>query len=102
MLDLALHDACGPVALADVAARQDISLAYLEQLFARLRRAGLVESVRGPGGGYRLAVAADSLSVAAIIDAVDESLDATRCGGQGDCQDGERCLTISGVISRTG
>jgi len=93
MLDLALHDACGPVALADVAARQDISLAYLEQLFARLRRAGLVESVRGPGGGYRLAVAADSLSVAAIIDAVDESLDATRCGGRGDCQDGERCLT---------
>jgi Rrf2 family iron-sulfur cluster assembly transcriptional regulator len=93
MLDLALHEAGEPVALADIAARQDISLAYLEQLFARLRRAGLVASVRGPGGGYRLAAAADAISVAAVIAAVEESLDATRCGGRGDCQDGARCLT---------
>ena len=93
MLDLALHDAAGPVALADIAARQDISLAYLEQLFARLRRAELVLSVRGPGGGYRLAGRADAVSVATIIDAVEESLDATRCGGSGDCQEGARCLT---------
>ena len=93
MLDLALHDAEGPVALADVATRQDISLAYLEQLFARLRRAGPVASVRGPGGGYRLEGDAHALSVATIIDAVEESLDATRCGGSGNCQEGERCLT---------
>lgn len=93
MLDLALHDQGAPVALADIAERQDISLAYLEQLFARLRRAGLVTSVRGPGGGYRLALLEADLSVAAIIAAVEESLDATRCGGSGDCQGGERCLT---------
>jgi Rrf2 family iron-sulfur cluster assembly transcriptional regulator len=93
MLDLALHDAEGPVALADIAARQDISLAYLEQLFARLRRAGIVASVRGPGGGYRLGGDAEAVSVATIIDAVEESLDATRCGGSGNCQEGERCLT---------
>ena len=93
MLDLALHDAGEPVALADIAARQDISLAYLEQLFARLRRAALVASVRGPGGGYRLAAPQERITVAAIIAAVEESLDATRCGGRGDCQDGVRCLT---------
>lgn len=93
MLDLALHSGAGPVPLADIAGRQDISLAYLEQLFARLRRGGLVSSVRGPGGGYRLADVASRVSIATIIDAVDESLDATRCGGAGDCQDGERCLT---------
>lgn len=93
MLDLALHDRGAPVALADIAERQDISLAYLEQLFARLRRAGLVASVRGPGGGYRLALLEQDISVAAIIAAVEESLDATRCGGSGDCQSGARCLT---------
>ncbi|HSG87621.1 MAG TPA: Fe-S cluster assembly transcription factor [Pseudomonadales bacterium] len=93
MLDLALHGDRGPVPLSDIAARQDISLAYLEQLFARLRRRGLVSSVRGPGGGYRLALAEEDISIAVVIDAVDESLDATRCGGAGNCQDGERCLT---------
>jgi len=93
ILDLALHDAQGPVNLADISRRQDISLAYLEQLFAKLRRSALVESSRGPGGGYRLKRAADSISVADVINAVDEQVDATRCGGQQNCQGDLRCLT---------
>ncbi|WP_048308446.1 Fe-S cluster assembly transcriptional regulator IscR [Halomonas sp. PR-M31] len=93
MLDLALHAGQRPVSLADISRRQDISLSYLEQLFARLRRAALVTSVRGPGGGYRLAVAPAQVSVARVIDAVDESVDATRCQGLADCQAGHTCLT---------
>ena len=93
ILDLALHDAQGPVNLADISKRQEISLAYLEQLFAKLRRSGLVESSRGPGGGYRLKKAAEDISVAEIITAVDEQVDATRCGGQQNCQGDLRCLT---------
>ncbi len=93
MMDLALHDRQGPVTLADISQTQGISLSYLEQLFAKLRRAGLVEGVRGPGGGYRLAKMPSQITVAKIITAVDESVDVTRCGGEGDCQDGERCLT---------
>ncbi|MFO8045422.1 MAG: Fe-S cluster assembly transcription factor [Halomonas sp.] len=93
MLDLAMHAKSGPICLADIAKRQEISLSYLEQLFARLRRAELVESVRGPGGGYLLACAPDTISVARVIDAVDESVDATRCGGLSDCQQGDTCLT---------
>lgn len=93
MLDLALHAQKGPVSLGDISDRQSISVSYLEQLFAKLRKDGLVSSVRGPGGGYQLARAADSIHVAQIIDAVDESVDATRCGGQGDCQQGATCLT---------
>lgn len=93
MLDLALHNDQGPVALADIAVGQDISLSYLEQLFARLRRCGLVEGIRGPGGGYRLARSASEISVADIISAVNENMDVTRCGGQENCQHGERCLT---------
>lgn len=93
MLDLALHGSDSPVTLADIARRQHISLAYLEQLFARLRRHGLVRSIRGPGGGYLLAGAGLQTSIVDIIDAVDESLDATRCGGGGDCQSGRTCLT---------
>ena len=93
MLDLALHGDAGPVALSDIAGRQNISLPYLEQLFARLRRGRLVESVRGPGGGYVLARDPELLSVAEIIDSVDEGLDATRCGGRGDCDHGAVCLT---------
>lgn len=95
MLDLALHAEDGAVSLADIAERQAISISYLEQLFAKLRRRGLVMSVRGPGGGYRLSGAASDVSVASVIDAVDESVDATRCGGQGDCQEGVTCLTHS-------
>src|SRR5688572_20496673 len=93
MLDLALHSQEGPVAVADIALRQDISLAYLEQLFGRLRRAGLVNSVRGPGGGYALAMAPNAIAIADVIAAVDENVDSTRCGGASDCQKHERCLT---------
>ena len=93
MLDLALHTEKGPVSLADISARQGISLSYLEQLFARLRQCNLVQSVRGPGGGYRLLGGASNISVAQVVDAVSESLDATRCEGKGNCQEGEVCLT---------
>lgn len=93
MLDLALNADQGPVCLADISKRQDISLSYLEQLFARLRRAKLVTSVRGPGGGYRLSREPGQISVAGVIDAVNESVDATRCSGQADCQQGSKCIT---------
>ncbi len=93
MLDLALHSADGPVSLADISGRQEISLSYLEQLFAKLRQNDLVCSVRGPGGGYRLKKPLDEVFVAQIIDAVNESVDATNCGGAGNCQQGEVCLT---------
>lgn len=93
MLDLAINAQHGPVNLNDISDRQSISVSYLEQLFAKLRKSALVNSVRGPGGGYQLARAADGIYVAQIIDAVDESVDATRCGGQGDCQQGVKCLT---------
>jgi len=93
MLDLALHAKTGPVSLADISERQGISISYLEQLFAKLRKNDLVSSVRGPGGGYRLSRAGEQVFVAQIIDAVDEKVDVTRCSGNGDCQDGETCLT---------
>lgn len=93
MLDLVMNHESRPVSLADISQRQQISLSYLEQLFARLRRSGLVNSVRGPGGGYLPAMPADDISVASIIDAVDESMDSTRCGGLSDCQQGDTCLT---------
>jgi Rrf2 family transcriptional regulator, iron-sulfur cluster assembly transcription factor len=93
MLDLAIHAENGPVSLNDISGRQGISLSYLEQLFARLRRCGLVSSVRGPGGGYRLSRAHGEINVAEIVDAVNESMDATRCNKRGDCQEGSECLT---------
>lgn len=93
MLDLALHARHEPVSLADISERQSISVSYLEQLFAKLRKGGLVQSVRGPGGGYQLAREGDTIFIAEIIDAVDERVDATRCGGTGDCQQGATCLT---------
>jgi Rrf2 family iron-sulfur cluster assembly transcriptional regulator len=93
MLDVALHSRNGPVSLADISERQEISLSYLEQLFARLRKEQLVSSVRGPGGGYKLGRAANDIAIGEVIRAVDESVDATRCQGQADCQGGERCLT---------
>src|SRR5207253_258360 len=83
----------GPVTLAGVSERQKISLSYLEQLFGKLRRHGLVESVRGPGGGYHLARPANSVSVADVIVAVDEPIDATKCGGKENCHDDKRCMT---------
>ena len=93
MLDLALHDQSGPVSLSEIAERQGISLSYLEQLFSRLRKRGLVDGTRGPGGGYRLRKSVQSISVADVIDAVDETVDATKCGGQQNCQGEQRCLT---------
>lgn len=93
MLDLAIHADEGPVSLSDISGRQGISISYLEQLFAKLRRRGLVNSVRGPGGGYCLAHPSDAVFVASIIAAVDEQVDATRCGGESNCHDGGTCLT---------
>lgn len=93
MLDLALHKERGPNTLADISRRQGISLAYLEQLFSRLRKSGLVESARGPGGGYTLGHDSADISIADVIRAVDESVDATKCGGQKNCQGELRCLT---------
>lgn len=93
MLDLALHHGNGPITLADIAQRQGISLSYLEQLFARLRKRSLVSSVRGPGGGYTLGREAEAIFVAQVISAVDENVDTTRCGGAHNCQDNQQCLT---------
>jgi Rrf2 family iron-sulfur cluster assembly transcriptional regulator len=93
MMDLALRDSSGPVTLAEISSRQKISLSYLEQLFGKLRRHELVDSVRGPGGGYRLAKETARISVADIILAVDEPIDATQCGGKENCRDEQKCLT---------
>ena len=93
MIDVAMYGSHGPVTLAAVSDRQKISLSYLEQLFGKLRRHGLVESVRGPGGGYNLARDAETLSVADVILAVDEPIDATQCGGRENCRDDRRCMT---------
>lgn len=93
MLDLALHARRGPVSLAEISGRQEISLSYLEQLFSRLRRHGLVVSTRGPGGGYRVARDLDQVAVSEIITAVNESVDATQCGGRENCHSHGRCLT---------
>ncbi len=93
MIDLAMRDGNGPVALAGISERQKISLSYLEQLFGKLRRNELVESVRGPGGGYCMARSSEAVSIADIIRAVDEPIDATQCGGRENCRDEERCMT---------
>jgi Rrf2 family iron-sulfur cluster assembly transcriptional regulator len=93
MLDLAMHGGKRPVTLAGISERQSISLSYLEQLFGKLRRHTLVDSVRGPGGGYTLARDLANVSVADIITAVDEPLDATQCGGKENCKDEQRCMT---------
>lgn len=93
MLDLALHKDQGPINLAEISNRQGISLSYLEQLFSRLRKQELVTSARGPGGGYLLGRATSEISVSDVISAVDESVDATRCGGLKNCQADDRCLT---------
>jgi Rrf2 family iron-sulfur cluster assembly transcriptional regulator len=93
LIDVASHSGRGPVPLAEVANRQKISLSYLEQLFGKLRRRALVESVRGPGGGYRLAKDVAAVSVADIIVAVDEPIDATQCGGKENCHDDRKCIT---------
>jgi len=93
MLDLAINEVDKPVTLAGISERQEISLSYLEQLFSRLRRSGLVKSVRGPGGGYRIAKKHTEISISEIISAVDEQIDATQCGGHENCRDEHRCMT---------
>lgn len=93
MLDLAYHSQIHPVTLTDIATRQTISLSYLEQLFARLRKAGMVKGVRGPGGGYTLSRGARDINIADIIAAVDEPVDSTKCGGKGNCHNEQPCIT---------
>jgi len=93
MIDLAMRQHHGPVTLAGISQRQEISLSYLEQLFGKLRRHEIVESVRGPGGGYNLARRSEDITVADIIIAVDEPLDATQCGGKENCRDDQKCIT---------
>ena len=93
MIDLGMRQQRGPVTLAGISDRQRISLSYLEQLFGRLRRQGIVDSVRGPGGGYTLARPMEAITVASIIRAVDEPIDATQCGGLGNCHDERECMT---------
>lgn len=93
MLDLALHQHEGPVALSDIAMRQELSQSYLEQLFSKLRRGGLVDSVRGPSGGYLIAKGLEAISIAQIINAIDELVDTRQCGGAENCRKGTRCLT---------
>lgn len=93
MLDLVINSGSGPISLADISKRQEISLSYLEQLFSKLRKQGLVSSVRGPGGGYKLGRESNDIYIAEIVDAVNESIDATNCRGAGNCHGGEVCLT---------
>ncbi len=93
MLDISLHCKEKPVSLAEISERQDISLSYLEQLFSKLRKHGLVDSMRGPGGGYRLSREPSEIAMSEIIMAVDENVDLSKCGGQGNCKQNGRCLT---------
>jgi Rrf2 family iron-sulfur cluster assembly transcriptional regulator len=93
MMDIALQEGSQPVALSEISERQNISLSYLEQLFGKLRRRALVTSVRGPGGGYRISRSTESITVGEIIRAVDETVDATQCGGLKNCKDDKECIT---------
>lgn len=93
MLDLAIYARQEPVCLSDISKRQAISVSYLEQLFAQLRKNGLVKSIRGPGGGYQLNRGAGEIFILEIVDAINENVDATRCQGRGDCMNGEKCIT---------
>ena len=93
MMDIALQEGVRPVALSDISERQNISLSYLEQLFGKLRRHALVTSVRGPGGGYRISQPTETITVGEIIRAVDETVDATQCGGLKNCKDDKECIT---------
>lgn len=93
MLDIAVNQAAGPITLAMISDRQEISLSYLEQIFAKLKKSGLVLSARGPGGGYRLSRNADNISISEIILAMDENMDPRKCQGKENCQGGARCLS---------
>ena len=92
MIDLSLYSESGPVRLSDIAKRQKISLPYLEQIFSKLRRAGLVKSVRGPGGGYRLGRDASEISAGEIVQAVEGSMDVSQCRGAAAWRGGAQCL----------
>lgn len=93
LLDVAIHSTSGPISLPEISERQEISISYLEQIFSKLRKANLVASVRGPGGGYIVEQPLDKISVAGIIAAVNESIDNTSCNGKGNCKGGQRCIT---------
>jgi len=93
MLDLSLHGEGKPIRLVEISERQGISVSYLEQLFSKLRRQSLVESIKGPGGGYILSRDAADISVSEVINAVDEKMDVTSCGGAGNCFQGKQCMT---------
>jgi len=93
MLDLSLNYGMGSITLADISERQGISLSYLEQLFAKLRKQGLVSSSRGPGGGYKLSRDAEDITVLDVISAVDEKVDSTACEGKANCHGEEQCLS---------
>ena len=93
MIDIALNQDKGAITLSLISERQGISLSYLEQLFAKLKKSDLVTSARGPGGGYRLSRMAGEISISEIIRAVDESVDARKCGGKANCHGGDECLS---------
>jgi Rrf2 family iron-sulfur cluster assembly transcriptional regulator len=93
MLDLATNKSGKPTTLEIISERQNISLSYLEQLFSKLRKASLVKSVRGPGGGYLLDAAAENINLTQIIEAVDENIDLRRCKGMSDCNNGRECMS---------
>tara|TARA_B100001173_G_C15873345_1_gene498269 strand:+ start:119 stop:556 length:438 start_codon:yes stop_codon:yes gene_type:complete len=93
MLDIACHDQGIPISLPEIAERQSISLSYLEQLFSRLKKSGLVESIKGPGGGYKLSKNADDIVISEVIKAVDESVETTACNGKSNCHNNQQCLS---------
>jgi|TARA_B100000768_G_scaffold87694_1_gene82404 Rrf2 family iron-sulfur cluster assembly transcriptional regulator len=93
MLDIAYHNQGSPISLPEIAERQNISLSYLEQLFSRLKKSGLVESIKGPGGGYKLSKGADDIVISDVIQAVDENLETTACNGKSNCHNNQQCLS---------
>lgn len=93
MLDIAYHNKGNPISLPEIADRQNISLSYLEQLFSRLKKSGLVESIKGPGGGYKLSKGADDIVISEVIQAVDEDLETTACNGKSNCHNNHQCIS---------
>jgi len=93
MLDIAYHDRGNPITLAEISSRQNISLSYLEQLFSRLKKRGLVESIKGPGGGYRLSKDANNIVISEVIQAVDDNLETTSCNGKANCHNNKQCIS---------
>ena len=93
MLDIAYYDKGNPISLAEISSRQNISLSYLEQLFSRLKKRGLVESIKGPGGGYRLSKDANNIVISEVIQAVDDNLETTSCNGKANCHNNSQCIS---------